>query len=177
MKPRLVLLSDLWGKGRSDWWQNYDQLLAPHFNLQWYDCCALAGLQLVPYEQEHLHRQFVAGGIERAVQALIQHESTRSSPCYILGFSIGGLIGWRSIVAGLRANYFCAISATRLRYETHVLPLNGLLLYGKEDPYQPAPEWLDKQQLQHQVLADFRHECYQESAIAEQIAQELIGSI
>ncbi|MEL6944602.1 MAG: hypothetical protein AAFO82_18230 [Bacteroidota bacterium] len=59
MKPKLLLLSDLWGREKGDWIKDYLEILQPYFDCQYYDCCELGTVDKHPYEQEHLHHQFV----------------------------------------------------------------------------------------------------------------------
>lgn len=44
MKPRLLLLSDLWGKENSLWISNYLAILEEYYECVFYDCCELAGI-------------------------------------------------------------------------------------------------------------------------------------
>lgn len=175
MKSRLILLSDLWGQGQSHWWEQYSAALAPHFEMQWYDCCELANLQLTPYEQNYLHQQFVNGGIERAVIELLQREIEQPGPKQILSFSVGGVIAWRAIQAGLAVEHFYAISATRLRYERGMLPVSGHLWYGDKDTFRPKQEWLDRQKLQCHILPDTDHDCYTEPSVIKLITEILVA--
>lgn len=176
MKPRLLLLSDLWGRGQSDWWQRYSVALSPHFQLQWYDCCELANLQLVPYEQDVLHQQFVQGGIERAAAKLLQEEAHYPTSRQILSFSMGGVIAWKAIQAGLPVHQYYAVSASRLRYEQVALPAHGCLWYGDQDAFRPSPEWLGRQHLRHHLLPAHGHECYREPQVVKLITDTLIAS-
>ncbi len=175
MKPRLILLSDLWGQGQSHWWKQYTAALAPHFEVQWYDCCELAQLELTPYVQDHLHQQFVNGGIEQAVMELLQRELEQLGPKQILGFSVGGVIGWKAVQAGLNVDQFYAISATRLRYEQAALSENGRLWYGDKDAFRPKQEWLNRQQLQCHILPDTDHDCYTEPSVIKLITETLVA--
>lgn len=88
-KPRLLLLSDLWGKEKSDWVCFYTDILKERFELKYYDFCELGNVDKTIYSEENLHQQFVNGGIEIAVEKLSQEETATIN---ILGFSIGGLI-------------------------------------------------------------------------------------
>ncbi len=158
-KPRLVVLSDLWGSPRARWLNAYQQYLSEHWDWVFYDCIQLAQLDLVPYEQEALHRQFVGGGIEKAVAELIRLEKGENPPS-IMAFSIGGTIAWQAIQAGWEATFLLAISATRLRYEREPLPIPGHLIYGADDPYRPDHQWLEQSKLPFQIIAESSHELY-----------------
>lgn len=170
---RLILLSDLWGQRQSYWWPYYTQALAPHFNLKWYDSCALGGITLEPYTQDALHQQFVGGGIEQAVTELIRQEAAYTTPPIVLSFSVGGAIAWNAVRAGLSVEYFFAISATRLRYEGTPLNINGELLYGAADPFLPTAAWMQAQSLSCQLLPGQQHDCYQLVDTAEMVAERL----
>ncbi|MBG6132629.1 hypothetical protein IWQ47_003854 [Aquimarina sp. EL_43] len=74
MKPKLIILSDLWGKKKSDWVAYYIKELQDHFVLQYYDCCELGALDTSTYTEENLHKQFTNRGIDRAVQNLLTLE-------------------------------------------------------------------------------------------------------
>ena len=74
-KPRLLLLSDLWGKEQSEWIILYTEILEQHFELKYYDCCELGNVDKTIYSEENLHQQFVNGGIEIAVEKLSQEET------------------------------------------------------------------------------------------------------
>lgn len=175
MKPLLVLLSDLWGAERSAWWQLYTNLLSPYYNLLWLDSCALGVINTVPYTQEHLHQQFVTGGINKAVDAMLQQGTQWPAPPTILAFSIGGTIAWKAIQRGLMIDRFFAVSATRLRYEETPLQANGCLWYGDDDNFRPSADWLTQQQLSTAILAGYEHECYQNERVVQAIAKQIIG--
>ncbi|MEL6655743.1 MAG: alpha/beta hydrolase [Bacteroidota bacterium] len=177
MKPHLVLLSDLWGAQQSDWWALYTALLNPYFELSWLDSCELAAINTVPYTQEHLHQQFVNGGIDNAVEALIQQQINWPAARTILAFSVGGVIAWKAIQAGMNVDQFYAVSATRLRYEEEPLLANGSLWYGSEDKFRPSTQWLAQQQLSVEILATYGHECYQHKLIAQGVAEQIISHI
>ena len=49
MKPKLIILSDLWGKEKSNWVSDYVELLKNKFEIQYYDCCDLGGIDKTDY--------------------------------------------------------------------------------------------------------------------------------
>ena len=71
---KLVILSDLWGKKKSDWVNNYIAILKDFFDIDFYDCCDLGKIDKAEMIEENLHQQFVNNGIETAVETLIQKE-------------------------------------------------------------------------------------------------------
>ncbi|MEL7252220.1 MAG: alpha/beta hydrolase, partial [Bacteroidota bacterium] len=169
--------SDCCAPHKSDWWAPYTALLSPFFELSWLDSCALAAINTMPYTQEHLHQQFVNGGIDQAVAALVRKSKEWPATCTILAFSVGGTIAWKAIQAGLNVNQFFAVSATRLRYEEVPLSVDGGLWYGSEDKFRPSTEWLAQQQLSIKILAKYGHKCYQHKLIAQSIAEQIISHI
>ena len=73
-KQRLLILSDLWGKEKSDWITYYTSILVNHFELEYYDSCDLGTINKSDYSEENLHNQFINGGIEKAVVQLVKKE-------------------------------------------------------------------------------------------------------
>ena len=174
MKQRLIILSDLWGIGRSQWWPYYEQPLRQHFELEWYDCSQLGEIDLNNYKQDQLHQQFLEGGIERAINNLLVTER-QHAPALILAFSIGGTIGWKAIQKGLSCGYFCAVSATRLRKEKEVFPIKGKLYYGANDPFRPDEHWSQQQvNLPYELLPNYGHEAYTKAEVAKTIVDKLL---
>ena len=176
MKPLLVLLSDLWGAESSAWWQHYTDLLSPYHKLLWLDSCALGSINTAPYAQEHLHQQFVAGGITKAVDTLLDQSTQWPSSPTILAFSVGGTIAWQAVERGLTIDRFYAVSATRLRYEETPLRTRGCLWYGSNDQFRPDAEWLGQQQLSTEVLTGYGHECYQNEVIVQYIVKRITAT-
>ncbi len=128
MKNRLLVISDLWGKEKSDWLIYYARLLEQKFDLVFYDSCEIGGVDQSIYVQDRLHQQFVNGGIERAVDRLVQLEKL---PVHVLAFSIGGSIAWKyGLKSGMVQSLNC-ISSTRLRNETEK-PTGHIKLYFGE---------------------------------------------
>lgn len=173
-KSRLVLLSDLWGKEKSDWISFYTEILEEHFELHYYDCCALGNIDKFIYSEENLHQQFVNGGIEIAVEKLLQEETQTVT---VLGFSIGGLIAWQAGNSGLKIKNLIAISSTRLRYETQK-PLGNIeLFYGENDTFKPDAIWFDNFQLKQNLFPSENHEFYQKREMATIICNQIIEQL
>lgn len=171
MKNRLIILSDLWGKEKSGWVENYAKHLKHHFEIKYYDCCELGEVDKSTYTQEALHKQFVNGGIERAVQKLIEKESREVN---ILSFSVGGSIAWKY---GLKSNKLlslCCVSSTRLRHEV-IKPKGEIYLYyGAKDRYRPQQEWFDGMLLDGHLFENENHELYKNHMLARQISQDIL---
>lgn len=173
-KSRLVLLSDLWGKEKSDWISFYTEILEEHFELHYYDCCALGNIDKFIYSEENLHQQFVNGGIEIAVEKLLQEETQIVT---VLGFSIGGLIGWKAAISGLKIENLFALSSTRLRYEAQK-PLGNIeLFYGENDTFKPDAIWFDNFQLKQNLFPNENHEFYQKKEVATIICNQIIEQL
>lgn len=174
MKPRLVVLSDLWGKEKSNWLESYIKNLKSTFEIQYYDCCDLAGIDISDYQEDILHKQFVNGGIDRAVDQLLKIETYKIN---ILSFSIGGTIAWKAGLKGLDINYLFTISSTRLRKETET-PLGVIHLYFAEnDLYKPSEEWFEKMHLKAKIFKNTNHEMYKDQNIANKICFEIIKEL
>ncbi|MFD2909701.1 alpha/beta hydrolase [Flavobacterium ardleyense] len=173
-KPKLLLLSDLWGKEKSDWVSFYTDILEQHFDIKYYDCCELGNIDKTNYSEEALHNQFINGGIEKAVEKLLQEETQAVT---ILGFSIGGLIGWKAGNSGLKIENLFAISSTRLRYETQKPLAHIELFYGEIDIFKPKSEWFEKFDLKENLFENENHEFYQKKEIAGIICDKIIDSL
>lgn len=170
-KPRLILLSDLWGKEKSDWLTQYTTLLEKHFDVHYYDSCELAAVDKSNYTEEQLHTQFLNGGIDKAVEALLQKEK---EAIYIIGFSIGGTIAWKASFLDLNVSTLFTVSSTRLRYETQKPSETITLFFGEDDHYKPNFQWFEKMQLKEHLFKNEAHEFYQKKEIAAIICQEMI---
>ncbi|WP_337968372.1 hypothetical protein [uncultured Flavobacterium sp.] len=86
MKPRLLILSDLYGGDNPEWIQQYIDLLEFKFEIQYYDTLKLASIDSVNLSESDIHAQFLNGGIDKAVETLLNLEKGK---VLVLGFSIG----------------------------------------------------------------------------------------
>ncbi len=171
-KNTLVILSDLWGIHKSEWVSYYTERLAPFFEIRYYDSCELAGIDTTVLSKEQIHKAFVGGGIDRAVQQLTNVLS--SEPVHILAFSIGGYIAWKAIEKGITNHQVCLVSATRLRYETQKSKAAIQLVYGEKDAYKPSPEWFEAMEIAPVILPDVTHDLYTDAIAAHQICEMLL---
>ncbi len=153
-KPKLIILSDLWGKEKSSWVNNYISLLQEKFTVTFYDSCEIAEIDTEDYSEENVHKQFVTGGIEREVENLIISEKRQ---VYILGFSVGGTIAWKANLMGLNTKALFAISATRLRFETEKPNANLILFYGENDTYKPDDNWFENLNINKVIFENENH--------------------
>ncbi len=173
MKKRLLILSDLWGFTQAKYLEAYREQLESAYEVQPYDCCLLAELPQGQKTQEQRHQHFVTGGIQKAVDALINAEWKRVD---VLAFSVGGTIAWRAALAGMPVDRLFAIAATRLRYEERRPTSELQLWYGAFDPYQPNAEWYEKMQLSAHQWPGHGHDIYKDPSVIEAICQELLIS-
>ena len=173
-KQRIVLLSDLWGKEKSNWIVYYTNILEKYFDVVFYDSCDIGNVDKSDYSKEKLHEQFIAGGIQNAVEYLLEKEKGIIN---ILAFSIGGFIAWKACHAGLKAQHLFAISATRLRHETHKPDGTIELIYGENDTYKPDQEWFQKLEIKEDFYKNEAHEFYKKQAIAQDLCRMIIEKI
>lgn len=173
-KHRIILLSDLWGKEKSDWIIYYLTVLEKYFDVKYYDICTLGGIDKSDYQEKNLHDQFTSGGIERAVENILQKEKKIVN---ILGFSIGGLIAWKACLSGLNIQNIFAISSTRLRYETQKPSGFIELFYGENDTYKPDKNWFLNLEIKENIYKNEEHELYKKKEIAEAICKLIIKQI
>jgi len=157
MKKRLLILSDLCGYLKDDWVDCYFNSLESDFDITYYDCCALGGVDTTNYEKEELHEQFINHGINTAVRKIIALEPDEID---VLAFSIGGTIAWKAALKGLKINKMFAVSATRLRYELNKPVCEINLIYGEQDSFKPSKEWFENMNLGCNIIKGFGHEIY-----------------
>lgn len=167
---RLVLLSDIRG-GAADRTGHYIRLLEGHFDVISYDCCELGGVPKNGTSMENRHQQFVNGGIDRAVECMLQSETEVFG---ILGFSIGGTIAWKACLAGLRVRYLFAVSATRLRLETEKPDAEIDLFYGERDRFRPPGSWFHLLGISENRYKNEAHEFYLKGGIAAKICRRIV---
>jgi len=171
MKPRLIILSDLWGKEKSNWVSFYIELLKVKFEIQYYDCCELGEIDKTVYNEENLHSQFINGGIEKAVSNLLKVEKNEID---ILAFSIGGIIAWKTALNDMNVERLFAVSSTRLRYED-VIPKGEIKLYfGENDSNKPSQDWFQKHSIDFEIIENKNHDFYTEKGCAIAICNEIL---
>jgi pimeloyl-ACP methyl ester carboxylesterase len=171
MKPRLIILSDLWGKEKSDWVSAYVELLRDKFEIQYYDCCELGAIDKTNYTEENLHSQFVNGGIEKAVDNLLKKEKNEID---VLAFSIGGTIAWKAALKGLNVRSLFVVSSTRLRYENEIPNGAIKLYYGENDSNIPSNNWFAKHSIDFEIIKNKEHDFYAEEDFATSICEEVL---
>jgi hypothetical protein len=170
MKPKLIILSDLWGIEKSAWINDYTEILDSNFEIHYYDCCNLGQVDKSECQESNLHNQFVNGGIEAATKRLLELEKKRID---VLAFSIGGVIAWKAQLNGLKINTLYSISSTRLRYEKEKPKCNLSLYFGDKDHYKPTPEWFDSMELKPKIFKNKEHKLYTEIDCISKICNDI----
>ncbi|MFA7272237.1 MAG: alpha/beta hydrolase [Crocinitomicaceae bacterium] len=170
-KQRLVLLSDLWVQQQSEWIQSYLEQLEPHFNCVYYDVAALAGISTQDSFAAEIHAAFVQGGIDRAVQALLNLEKKKT---IVLAFSIGGTIAWKAALKGLPTISLTAVSSTRLRKEYQKPTCEIALHFGDQDVNRPQDEWFEALEIYPEIHFAQQHEFYMLESACKMICDQLI---
>ena len=169
MKPRLIILSDLWGTEESEWIESYIQRLRLKYDIHYYDCCELGKVDKTLGTEHSLHTQFVNDGIATAVQRLLELEDEAVE---VLAFSIGGVIAWKAQRLGLKITTLHAISSTRLRYETQQPNCKFYLYFGENDDYKPSANWYSKMKLEPKLLKNKAHNFYIEIECIDEICRD-----
>jgi len=171
MKPKLIILSDLWGLKNGDWMKEYVTILETIFEIVVYDCCELGEIDTANYSEAKLHEQFVNGGIEKAVANLLPLEKEKIN---ILAFSVGGTIAWKAGLKGLNVESLFAVSSTRLRYENEIP--NGVikLYFGENDGNKPTDDWFKKLSIDFEILKNKDHHFYTEKNFIRSICSEIL---
>jgi hypothetical protein len=171
MKKKLIIISDLWGKEKAEWLTNYTEILKIAFNITYYDSCELGNIDKTVYNEDDLHKRFVSGGIEKAVNKLIKLEK---HPIHILAFSIGGTIAWKYGMISKNIISLTCISSTRLRKETKKTEGKLFLYFGENDKFKPQKNWFESLKIDYIILPNKEHLMYCEPNFAEQLSKKMI---
>ncbi|KFF06982.1 alpha/beta hydrolase [Flavobacterium reichenbachii] len=168
-KPRLLILSDLFGGENPEWIQPYKDILKSNFDIQYYDVIQLAGI-LPDSDETSIHNQFLNGGMAKAVENLLQLETNE---VIILGFSIGGTIAWKASLKGLNVSQLIAVSSTRLRFENEVPNCKIKLYFGEKDLNKPDSKWFSDLKILSEILENESHQLYLQQKNAFEICNNL----
>ena len=163
----------MWGKEKLNWVSEYVALLCDNFEIQYYDCCDLGSIDKINFTEQNLHNQFVNGGIEIAVENLLNREKGKIK---ILAFSVGGTIAWKAALKGLNVSVLFAVSSTRLRYESEAPSCCVRLYFGENDVYKPSLNWFKKHKISCKIYNDRNHEMYLEGDLIKIICDEILTS-
>ncbi|MEM1121754.1 MAG: alpha/beta hydrolase [Bacteroidota bacterium] len=171
MKERLVIISDLWGSEKAEWLPNYTEILETKFELWFYDSCEIGKVDKSNYEQYNLHIQFVDGGIDLAVDNLVEKER---NPVNILAFSVGGVIAWKFGLSTDNIKSLLCVSSARLRKETERPKGRIELYFGEKDEHLPSTEWRKNMQIKFNMLIDKGHMVYTETEFARNLSEKML---
>lgn len=171
MKERLIIISDLWGNEKADWLTNYILILETKFEVVFYDSCEIGKVEKSDSKQENRHRQFVNGGIDIAVENLIEKEK---SPIDILAFSVGGVIAWKYGLRTGNIKSLTSVSSTRLRKETKRPKGEIELYFGENDKHQPTTEWMENMQVEFHLVHNKYHKVYCEIEFAINLSNKIL---
>ncbi|MTH14974.1 alpha/beta hydrolase [Flavobacterium sp. LC2016-01] len=171
MKPRLLILSDLFGGENPDGIKFYTDKLESSFDIQYYDVLKLANINASGLGETEIHSQFLNGGIERAIENLLQLEKEKVT---VLGFSIGGTVAWKASLKALKTDYLFAVSSTRLRYENELPDCNIKLYFGENDLNKPNLEWFFNLNVSNKIFDNQKHQLYLENNNAYLICDDIL---
>ena len=91
----------------------------------------------------------------------------------IIGFSIGGTIGWKHALHHSIEKLIC-VSATRLRFESKRPPCPISVCYGENDINQPNPRWYDLfDPALSKLVIEGDHSIYKNDEMVEKIVRFL----
>ena len=169
---KLIIISDLWGFGGSEWLFHYVDSLLHHYDITFLDSADLARICPSEKSQEVRHTHFLNGGIDASVDFILDNYTDEVD---VLGFSIGGFIAWKAGLKGLKIKNLTAISSTRLRFESIKPTCNLFLYYGKEDPHCPNSDWFKKLDIGMNVYNDEKHDLYTQKGIIVDLCSKMIG--
>lgn len=120
--------------------------------------------------EKELHKQFLNGGINNAVDELLKLENKEVN---ILAFSIGGTIAWKAALKGLKINTLYAVSSTRLRYEAKRPNCIIKVIFGEKDEFKPESTWFKKFNLEAENVKNGLHEIYKEEDVINYLCERI----
>ena len=166
----IVVLSDLWGTKKSEWFSCYEELISANYKIKFYDSCELGKIDLTKYEEVNIHSQFVEFGIQNAVNKLLE---TEKQPKIYIGCSVGGVILWRAGLRGLPIEKLVTISATRLRKEREKPFCPVRMYFGETDKYKPDEKWFKQIGIYSKYVIKGNHDIYREKTSILKILKNL----
>lgn len=172
VKPRLLILADLFGGENPEWIKSYTNLLESKFDVQYYDVLELGDIDKSDFVESNLHDQFLNGGIDKAVETLLKLEKGEVT---ILGFSIGGTIAWKASSRELNTTCLYAVSSTRLRYENESPNCELKLYFGEKDLNKPNLQWFLDLGVSNEIFENQNHQFYLDKNIASLISNKILG--
>lgn len=169
--PRIAIISDLWGFNNDPYVNLYVEKLYNHFDVDLIDAQVLSDVTSNEKEEE-IHKQFIESGIDIATERLVKSGIHFDA---ILGFSVGGTIGWKAIQSGANIDTLYAISATRLRKETKPLKQNTKLFFGENEQFGPTKEWFEEMNIDYSIIPNSGHQLYKEVSFITEFCNDLIA--
>ena len=173
MRPKLLILSDMWGLDRCEWIKQYVELLDPIFSILLYDSRALGDVRVADAAEEDIHAAFIAAGVDTAADKLLEMEPGKVD---ILAFSMGGSIAWKAGLKGMHIGHLFAVSSTRLRLQTEKPDCRIQLFNGTDDPFHLKPSWFEKLKLDPPLMENGGHDFYTRHDVATRICS-MISSV
>jgi hypothetical protein len=158
-KPRLLILSDLFGGENPKWIKQYTEIVESKFDIQYYDVLKLGEIDASNSDEKDIHNQFLHTGIDKAVENLLHLEKEKVT---VLGFSIGGTIAWKASLKGLNVFQLIAVSSTRLRFETEIPNCRMKLYFGSKDLNLPDLQWFFDMKISNHFFENQDHQLYLE---------------
>jgi len=169
-KPRIAIISDLWGFNNDPYVNTYIEKLYNHFDVDLIDAQLLGDINPNQNESE-LHQQFIESGIALASERLVQSNIHFDA---IIGFSIGGTIGWNAIHSGAKVDALFALSSTRLRNETIAIKKVLKLYFGELEEHGPDANWFNRMKITPIIVPNFGHLLYREPSFIKTFCEDLI---
>lgn len=171
VKPKLLILSDLFGGENPEWIKFYSEILESKFDIQYYDVIKLGEIDTTDSNERTNHNQFINGGIDIAVENLLLFESEKVT---VLGFSIGGTIAWKASLKGLKVYQLIAVSSTRLRFETECPNCKTELYFGEKDSNMPSLKWFLDLKISNNIFENEDHQLYLDKKNALIICDDIL---
>ena len=171
LKRRLLILSDLFGGKKPEWIKYYTEKLDSKFDIQYYDVLELGEIEVSDSNEKSIHDQFLAGGIDKAIENLLKQERDE---VVVLGFSIGGTIAWKASLQGLKTSQLIAVSSTRLRFETEAPKCKIKLYFGEKEVNIPNSKWFSDFKISNQILENQEHQLYLDKKNALLICNDVL---
>ena len=174
MTTRLVIVSDMWGCKKGLWITSYLGYLQSYFDITFYDCRVLAGLDLQLNTAENLHKAFENGGMDTAAKQLLQKESMKE-PGHYLTFCAGATTAWKAALKGLPIKSLYAISPFSLDGSIQLPDIPVNLLHGEYHKLLLDPTRLPEG-LNLETVPKFGHELYTDEKIIRKVCLDLLES-
>ncbi len=174
MAERLVVLSDLWGSKKGLWITSYLGYLQQYYDIVYYDCQQLAGIDVIVHTAENLKNAFADGGLDTAVAHILKKET---NPSHYLTFGAGGTIAWNAALKGLPVKSLYAVSSLQLHLEKTKPELPISLLYGENDQNKPSKDWSVYLDVPMEIVPNFGHGLYTDEKIIKKICMELLETL